>query len=516
MTGTFPVESQGNETGQPSFRKSTDRVFLVCLFSLAFASMWPIWGVRFLPMQDYPQHLFISKVLATYNEPAYDWHAYYTVDLQPTPYSLSYIFKNLLVRVIGLETAGRIFLSLYIGFMTLLVALLQKRHGTAGEPWPLLLLFPFLFNQIYYLGFENYLISIPILFLCIEHLDRFADRKISAKSITIHSLLLVFLFAAHPYTLLVYIVFCLSTASIRLPDRKAFWRAIAPAAILCTIFIAWYLYFSAKLDPARYANYGLSWWPMKGILPYYLLPFTGMRITDGVNWTVMTAWILLFAVLLFCGIQGKEPFSLPVKEVRLFLLTLIGYFGLPFGAEQYSYFNLRLAPISYILLCITLSRIPLKRSQGIILTVLAAFLVVSSLNLGRSISSETEEILPILKKMEPNARVLPLLFDTSSNELDPLFFYQFHSHDHDYYHVFVGGGANPFNIRNPFFPVQFQKKVSLPFPVTPEKFTWESHGINYRYILTRGSSQDFTDRLQKDSRLVLRSGKWILFERQLE
>jgi len=28
-------------------------------------------------MQDYPQHLFISKVLATYNEPTYDWHAYY-------------------------------------------------------------------------------------------------------------------------------------------------------------------------------------------------------------------------------------------------------------------------------------------------------------------------------------------------------------------------------------------------------------------------------------------------------
>jgi hypothetical protein len=77
MTESFPVESQGNKTGQPSFRKSTDRVFLVCLFSLAFVSLWPIWGVHFLPMQDYPQHLFISKVLATYNEPTYDWHAYY-------------------------------------------------------------------------------------------------------------------------------------------------------------------------------------------------------------------------------------------------------------------------------------------------------------------------------------------------------------------------------------------------------------------------------------------------------
>ena len=512
MTENFPLESQGNRTGQPSFRKSTDRVFLVCLFLLAFVSLWPIWCVRFLPMQDYPQHLFISKILATYNEPAYDWHTYYTVDLRPTPYSLSYIFKNLLVRVVGLETAGRIYFSLYVGFTALLVVLLRKRHGTAGEPWALLLLFPFLFNQIYYMGFENYLISIPILFLCIEHLDRFADRKISSKSITIHSLLLFSLFAAHPYTLLVYIVFCLTTASIRLPDREAFWRAVAPATILCAIFIAWYLNFSTKLNPASYDNYGLGWWTLKGTLLYYLLPFTGMRITEGVNWMVMTTWTLLFAVILFEGIQRKERFSLPVKEVRLFLLTLIGYIGLPFGAGYSSYFNLRLAPISYVLLCMILSRIPLKRSQGIILTVLAAFLVVSSLSLGRAVSSETEEILPVLKKMEPNSLILPLLFDASSSELDPLFFYQFHSHDHDYYHVLVGGGANPLFVRNPIMPAQFQKYASLPFPATPGKFTWESHGVNYRYILTRGASLDFTGHLQKESRLVLRSGKWTLFE----
>jgi len=506
------VESKSNKSDQPSFPKSSDRAFIVCLFSLAFVSMWPIWGVRFLPMQDYPQHLFISKILATYNEPAYDWHSYYTVDLRPIPYSLSYNIKNLLARVVGLETAGRILLSLNLGFIALLVALLRKRHRTAGEPWPLLLLFPFLFNQIYYMGFENYLISIPILFLCIEHLDRFADRKTSVKSITIHSLLLLLLFTAHPYSLLVYIVFCLATASLRLPDRGAFWRAIAPATILCSIFIVWYLNLFNRLDPARYADYGLSWWPMKGTLWYYLLPFTGMRITEGPNWMVMTNWILLFAVILYEGIQGKEPFSLPAKEARLFLITLIGYVGLPFWAGYYSYFNLRLAPISYILLCIILARIPLKRSRGIILTVLAAFLVISSLNLGRAVSSETEEILPVLKKMEPNALILPLLFDASSAELDPLFFYQFHSHDHDYYHVLVGGGANPFLFPSPMLPLQFHKYVLLPFPATPEKFTWESHGIAYRYILTRGSPQDVTARLQKESRLVLRSGKWTLFE----
>ena len=367
------------------------------------------------------------------------------------------------------------------------MVLLRKRHGTAGEPWPLLLLFPFLFNQIYYLGIENYLIAIPILFLCIEHLDRFAGRKTSVKSISIHALLLVFLFAAHPYTLLVYIVFCLATTSIHLPDRWAFLRAIAPATILCAIFIAWYLYFSAKLDPVRYDYYGLSWWSLKGTFLYYLLPFTGMRITGGVNWMVMNTWTFLFAIILFEGIQRKEWFSLPLKEMRLFLLTSIGFFVLPFGAGHYSYFNLRLAPISYILLCIILSRIPIKRSQGIILTVLAAFLVISSLNLGRAVSSETEEILPVLKKMEPNALILPLIFDASSAELDPLFFYQFHSHDHDYYHVLVGGGANPLNIRNPFSPHNSRNRYLCPIRPPRRSSHGNPTGAIHQYILTRGA-----------------------------
>jgi len=67
MIETIPEESQGNKTGQPSFRKSTYRVFLICLFSLAFDSLWPIWGVRFLPIHDYPQHL-VSPGIRTPSE----------------------------------------------------------------------------------------------------------------------------------------------------------------------------------------------------------------------------------------------------------------------------------------------------------------------------------------------------------------------------------------------------------------------------------------------------------------
>jgi hypothetical protein len=33
-------------------------------------SLWPVWRFRFPAMQDYPHHLFISYVLATFNDPS--------------------------------------------------------------------------------------------------------------------------------------------------------------------------------------------------------------------------------------------------------------------------------------------------------------------------------------------------------------------------------------------------------------------------------------------------------------
>ncbi len=42
--------------------------FYAAVILLAALSLWPVWSVRFLPMQDYPQHLFIAYVTATFED----------------------------------------------------------------------------------------------------------------------------------------------------------------------------------------------------------------------------------------------------------------------------------------------------------------------------------------------------------------------------------------------------------------------------------------------------------------
>lgn len=51
-------ESSPDPAPVPSQRDRT--IFLTSLCVLTVAPLWPLWATRFLPMQDYPQHLFLA------------------------------------------------------------------------------------------------------------------------------------------------------------------------------------------------------------------------------------------------------------------------------------------------------------------------------------------------------------------------------------------------------------------------------------------------------------------------
>lgn len=75
------MESVSNE------KRQEYALYGVCVATLVGLCMWPIWGVRFLPMQDYPQHLFLSYVLSAFDDPSMNWAVHYTehIERAPTP-----------------------------------------------------------------------------------------------------------------------------------------------------------------------------------------------------------------------------------------------------------------------------------------------------------------------------------------------------------------------------------------------------------------------------------------------
>lgn len=488
------------------------RAFARWLGLLTLACIAPIWLFRFLPMQDYPQHLFLSFVLATYDDPRFDWPHYYEVVSRFGPYTLSYSLTRWLAALLDIETAGKLLASAYFLLLATVAVVAAREHGRDRVPWPLLLLFPLSFSPVYYLGFQAYLLSLPILILSVLHLERWVSKGLGAKDLLIHVSLLALLFLLHPFSVLVFLAFSsLATLfHVRVPSELS--RAVAPPAILAALLAIWYWSTSGS-PPSPGMEWRVRWWHLADVAEFFLLPFGGMRITHGIDSGVVLVWCALAGLIGSCWLRSWSQTRFPKRILGFLLLSMLGYAALPFWLGYYGYFNLRLGALVYLLLPIAIASIRLPPAAGHACAVAALGLVIIAAKNHREVSRETEEILPLLESMEKNATVFPLYIDAGARALDSRYFYQLHGHDHFYYHVLVGGGGTPHLFASPFLPVVVRDPSRLPdfrLPMTREQERQLRSG--YRYVLVRGGRARHRPSLVAPMRLVARSGRWALFE----
>lgn len=485
----------------------TRRAFLAATLLLTLLSLWPVWQRRFPPMQDYPQHVFLAHVMGTANDPRFDWAEHYRVSYRPGPYSAGYLVVWALSHAVDTETAAKLLLSIYVLLVAALALTMARRNG--GTAWPALLLFPLAFHPMWYLGFLNFIVAVPLLMFAVLDLERVAARPASAGSFLRHLPWPVLLFLFHPYMAAVYVALGLAGALAHVRRPKALARAAAPALVVLAAFAVWFALAPAPSPDAMGEPWGMRWWPASAVASFFALTFTGMRITNGVDWPVTAGWIA--AAALIAGSALRKGGTMPSVALRLCLAAaLAGYAALPFWFSYYSYFNVRLAPIALFLAAMCLAGVRMApAAAGTLVAVIAGLLVLSA-GQQRKVSDETAEILPLLERMEPNACVLPLPFRTGSAALDPAFFYQMHYHDPCWYHVVVGGGADPTLFPNAWLPVQYRAGVELPKPDVLTHFTWEDYQPYYDYVIARGAPKGFVEYLS-DYLDVARSGEWTLF-----
>lgn len=494
-------------------------VYLLCAAVLTGMALWPVWGARFLPMQDYPQHLSLAYVLADFDNPAFNWAEHYRVHFTFGPYSLYYIFVRASLALVDIEHAGKLWVSLYFILIGAYAVTESVRRARASDPmpWTALLMLPLGYSQVYYLGFQNYLLSIPVLLFALRALeDTACDKPGRLRALALLGWLLV-LFLVHPYTMLVFIVLASAAALLR---RRESWfrRSLAIPAGLLVVLVVFYLapgQSFAVPEDGRRLEWMIDWWPFGATLRYASMMFTGMRITDGLSVLHLGIWcaVLVSSCVAWYRCRNK-PLPL-VLRVQLGLCVL-GVLVLPFWLGQFSYFNTRLAPIAYFIGVLALSRLKLARWQAAIVICSAALLLAMEVPQHQVISEEIEEILPVLAEMDPNARVLPVYGRTQSPHLDPKFFYQFHAHEHYYYHLLVGGGANPLlfpSAKNRLYggfsvPVRFRRDANL--PSLQRGVPFGTVAAQYRYLLIRDPEGKFASRLA-DS-VSAQSGAWTLVD----
>ncbi len=476
---------------------------------LVLFCLWPIWGVRFLPMQDYPQHLFLSYVLATFEDPSFQWDQHYTTAFVLGPYSLYYLTIRVFLFVVDIETAGKLWVSAYFVLIGAYIATEARRRTERSEPlpWGALLMLPLGFNQAYYMGFQNFLLSIPILLFALRAHQDFSLESTGRQPLLMLLVWILLLFLIHPYTLLVFIVLA-GTTGLSHFRRACFRRSILVPISVVVVFAGWYFTYGS-LQPAHGAHtqWAVLWWPLRDTLAYMALMFTGMQITDGPSWIHLVFWSIASVSLTTAAYRWWTDSTWGLRHIH-FALCVCGVLVMPFWMGYFSYFNVRLAAIGYFLGAAILARLQLSRYQATAIVLSAALLILAELPRHQLLSEEIEKVLPALHEMEPNARVFPIYDHTETPYLDKKYFFQFHAHEHFYYHLLIGGGASPKLFLSAMIPLRFSADANLSKSIRRAC----PNVANYRYILVRDPSGRQVAAKTVVGLILVQSGPWFLLD----
>jgi hypothetical protein len=138
---------------------------------LTVLALVPVWHQRLLPMLDTPNHLALARMWHSYNDPQYRIAEFYTLRIRLVPYIFSYWFLHMLMYVVSIETANKLFLSLYLILFPL--SILQLARAFKRSPWLAVGAFPLAFNQNWIYGFSSYLMGTAFMFFSFASLVRY-------------------------------------------------------------------------------------------------------------------------------------------------------------------------------------------------------------------------------------------------------------------------------------------------------------------------------------------------------
>ncbi len=497
-------------------------IWLMAIAAFAIMSLWPIWSVRFLPMQDYPQHLLQAHMLHSSNNPALNYNDNFVFHLRVGPYMTFFATMILLLKFLPVEIAGKISISVYILMVTLLAIKLSRRSKVKYfTPWGLLLFFPFSFNQQYFFGNVNYLLSIPLLIFAMIDYEELTSSAPRTWPILRHLPWQLALFFTHPFTFLIYISLALVGGILLCHKRAELKRALVAILIAVMLFLVWFVAAmgTGTVTSNIFATDRMSWLPFSQSLVFYGYMFTGMRWYEGTDKISVILWMAVATVVIqafLTGLKRKQEYR--YRYLLFFALTTIGVFILPFSkGSEYTFISLRVSAISYFFLTLFIGKIEFKGTCRAMFIILIAACVIHSANKQRRISDEVQEIVPMVEKIPRNSLILPLVLDNDTPELDR-FFFDIHLHDHNYYHLLVGGGLSPYFFKLRLAPVHYKPDANRPAPgeCYPDLFRWEDHASDYQYFLVRGAPRGFIPYMEENANLVSKSGKWILFKRKTQ
>ncbi len=169
--------------------------------AIAIIATTPAWIVRHLPLQDFPTHLAILRVVHSYGDPAFGLQPYFVLNLFGTQYLMYYLVGSGLAYLFGVFGANTILVSSYLGGTVLATRSLARALGK--DERVAIFAIPFLVNSMFMYGFLPFLFGIPFSLFGIALSIKYFEKPSIARGCTI-SALATFLVLEHLFPFLLF------------------------------------------------------------------------------------------------------------------------------------------------------------------------------------------------------------------------------------------------------------------------------------------------------------------------
>lgn len=458
---------------------------LVVLLVLFAVYLRPIWAVRYPPILDYPVHLQMASVMEHLDDPAYGFAEHFERREGLLPYWTTYALIGGLSRLVGIDAAGQLTLSLIA--LSLVGGALLCLLAFRRSPYLALLALPLFYDVNATYGYLAFRFSIGLA-LCTVGLLRLDLRRprLWREALIAAAAVLTYFTHAHGFAFLAlwaFFVLLLCAPSLRPALRGA--AAGLPALVLAA---RWYLAaVSTGEGGGKLHTPHLPLIRLAELVPHRLLN----SITDNSDEAVMVGLFIAWCALVLSSprVRGRTLGRRLADHTPELLagLVLVGYFAVP---NQILSPSARIYGINYrfllpaCLLAALVPRLDLRRGRAAALLPLLLLLCYYAEVVHREyvgFDRRYRAFDRVVAAMNPGSTVITYLFNTR----DPRFTVPMLGHFAGYYHARRGGAPSQGHTfaTYRYMPVKLKDPGALPEPNHRGPNNWPDLLGRYDYLL---------------------------------
>jgi hypothetical protein len=467
----------------------------VAVAALAFAAtMAPIWWPRFLPLLDLPNHLGTIALWHRLSDPSWRYSNYYEYNRIPVPYWGYWYPTHLLAYLFSVETANKIYLTLYAAAVPASAYVFARRFNR--DPRLALLTFPLVFNTNFGYGFISYCAGLPLVLFGLVVLDRQLAQP-SARRLAVLFLVTVGTFALH---VLPWMLFGVCAAVVLLARARPWRRGVSAALVLAsTVPMAAFTFALSR----RALPHGRQVFHPRLLgrferLNELLREVPNRVVVTWPGWTdvailvgLAAVWVAIYAANLAARRGTRAPRTAAAWVPELcFAVALGAYVFLPYRTYEpfdWWYVGPRLLTPT-LLFGALLARGPIAGARTWLLAPLVALAIAYPLLLARQFrqfDERAQRFAHLMERVPRGSSTLVLLVPPMDDEAVDGFFVPYN--DFHSYAQLLGGGYNPYREYFAFgFPVLSKPAARLPAPpfFEPMEFDQTRHGSYYDFVMT--------------------------------